>query len=112
LDIIETDDLSRNARERGAQAIAAVNSLNSPFVRSVRGKGLLIGIELDADRFAPHVAPGSTPALELTNRLIAEGLLVPPAGPNVIRWLPPLNVSSDEIDRAAEKLGSALAKIR
>jgi 4-aminobutyrate aminotransferase-like enzyme len=59
---------------------------------------LLIGIALD-----PALVPtpeGKTPALVVVNQLMERGLLVPPAGPNAFRLLPPLNVTDAEIDEA------------
>ena len=40
--------------------------------------------------------------------LIKKGLLVPPAGPEIVRLLPPLNVSADEIDQALQLIKEAL----
>ena len=64
----------------------------------MRGLGLLLGIGLDPTRIP--TPEGKTPALAVVNRLMENGLLVPPAGPNTIRLLPPLNVTDAEIDEA------------
>jgi acetylornithine aminotransferase/acetylornithine/N-succinyldiaminopimelate aminotransferase len=107
-DTIEKEDLLANARERGEQLRTAVSKL--PLVREVRGAGLLLGAEV-AD-FAPNQGEEGTPALRLTKRLIAAGLLVVPAGDNTIRLLPPLNVTATECDEAVAILGRVLADCR
>jgi acetylornithine aminotransferase/acetylornithine/N-succinyldiaminopimelate aminotransferase len=107
-DTIEKEDLLANARERGEQLRAAVGKL--PLVREVRGAGLLLGAEV-AD-FAPNQGEEGTPALRLTKRLIAAGLLVVPAGDNTIRLLPPLNVTAAECDEAVAILSRVLEDCR
>jgi 4-aminobutyrate aminotransferase-like enzyme len=64
----------------------------------VRGSGLLLGVALDPARIP--TPEGKTPALVVVNKLMEHGLLVPPAGPNTFRLLPPLNVTEAEIDEA------------
>jgi len=104
-DTIEKEDLLANARARGEQLRTAVAKL--PLVREVRGAGLLLGVEI-AD-FTPHQGEEGTPALRLTKRLIAAGLLVVPAGDTTIRLLPPLNVTEAECGEAVEILRGVLA---
>jgi acetylornithine/succinyldiaminopimelate/putrescine aminotransferase len=104
-DTIEKEDLLANARERGAQLRKAAENL--PLVREVRGAGLLLGVEVED--FAPLKGEEGTPALRLTKRLIAAGLLVVPAGEQTIRLLPPLNVSAGECDEAIQILRDVLS---
>jgi predicted acetylornithine/succinylornithine family transaminase len=115
LDAIEEEDLCNNARVRGAQALTEIHAMRSDFIKCTRGCGLLIGIELNEAAFTPLMAscpPSMTPAVFLANRLIDDGLLVPPAGPDVIRWLPPLTVTQAEIHEGAQKLRSALDSLK
>ena len=104
-DTIEKENLLAHARERGAQLRKAAEKL--PLVREVRGAGLLLGVEVEG--FAPLESEEGTPALRLTKRLIAAGLLVVPAGEQTIRLLPPLNVSADECDEAIQILRDVLS---
>ena len=104
-DTIEAENLLANARERGEQLRKGARTL--PLVREARGAGLLIGLEIDD--FAPEHEETGTPALRLTLRLIKAGLLVVPAGEQVIRLLPPLNVASAECDEALRILRDVLA---
>jgi acetylornithine/N-succinyldiaminopimelate aminotransferase len=58
----------------------------------------LLGIGLDVTKFA--VPAGKLPAAYVCGKLLEAGLLVPPAGPETIRLLPPLNVTDAEVDEA------------
>jgi predicted acetylornithine/succinylornithine family transaminase len=77
-----------------------------PCIAEVRGSGLLLGIALDPAHIA--VPEGMSPALAVVSMLMKNGLLVPAAGPDTIRLLPPLNVTSDEIDEALAILEATL----
>ncbi len=87
-----------NVRARAAQVRELVADWEHPLVREVRGLGLLIGIGLDTARMA--VPEGRLPSIHLSSELLAKGLLAPPAGPETLRLLPPLNVSEAEVDEA------------
>jgi len=67
------------------------------FIKNVRGKGLIIGMEVDA------------PVADIVGRCLAEGLLVIGAGDNVLRLLPPLTVTEAEADEMAGILSKVLA---
>ena len=105
-DTIEGEELLANARQRGQQLREGAKSL--PLVREARGAGLLVGLEISD--FAPAEGESGTPALRLTLRLIKAGLLVVPAGEQVIRLLPPLNVTAEECDEALRILLGVLAQ--
>ncbi|MEI7955479.1 MAG: acetylornithine transaminase [Verrucomicrobiota bacterium] len=98
LEEIRSQDLAANARRQEARIRQTIGSWQLPVVTGVRGLGLLLGIGLDPTRIP--TPEGKTPALAVVNRLMENGLLVPPAGPNTIRLLPPLNVTDAEIDEA------------
>ncbi len=109
-DTIEKESLLANAVERGAQLRASIAALGSPLVRAVRGAGLLLGVELAPFRWSDDNRDGAKPAaLRFSLRAIEQGLLVVPAGENVIRLLPPLNVTAAECDEATALLRDVLA---
>lgn len=113
-DVIEEEDLLANAAAMGALAKELLGNLKSPWIKEIRGVGLMIGLELDAAALANHGAfAGSDrpPALQLVDRLQAAGLLSVPSGTHILRWLPPLNVSREEVVRAVEILGAVLAAL-
>ena len=88
------DDLLARVRERGAELTAGLAAL--PAVRAVRGRGLLVGAELDR------------PVGPVVDACREQGLLVLSAGPDVLRLTPPLVVSSDEVRQALLTIESVL----
>ncbi len=112
LSIIEEEGLLENARAQGAYAKAAIEGIASPLIKEVRGVGLLIAFELVPD-FAEKVAlpAGRTPSLHVVIKLHEAGLLTVPAQSHAVRWLPPLNVTAAEIDRAAAILREVLSAL-
>ncbi len=88
-----------DVRRRGEQLGALLNGLArelGPVVREVRGRGLMWGIEIEEGAGA------------VVKRLRDLGLLTVPAGSNVVRLLPPLTVSEQEIERAVGILRTGL----
>jgi predicted acetylornithine/succinylornithine family transaminase len=111
LRIIEEENLLENALTLGAYATESILALASPLIAEVRGLGLMLGIELVAD-FPARANTGSRPpSLWMVDRLHEAGLLTVPAGASAIRWLPPLNVTRDEVTQAVEILAGVLAQI-
>jgi acetylornithine/succinyldiaminopimelate/putrescine aminotransferase len=95
---IREKELAAHALLMEVRIRETIRSWKLPVITEVRGSGLLLGIGLD-----PAIIPtpeGKTPALVVVSKLMEHGLLVPPAGPNTIRLLPPLNVTEDQIDEA------------
>jgi len=71
-----------------------------PVIKQVRGRGLLIGVEV------------STPAAPIVDACRDAGLLVLSAGEKVVRLVPPLIVESADIRRAIDVLETVLAKVK
>lgn len=95
LDVIEREGLLEQVRVQGLAWLSELRQLAREFpaqVLGVRGVGYLVGLQLASDP-APYVAA-----------LREQGLLVPGAGNNVFRLLPPLNVTRDELGRSVEAL--------
>jgi 4-aminobutyrate aminotransferase len=110
LDYLERHDLQTNARVVGAQLMAGLQEIAAgmPMVGDVRGKGLMIGIEL--------VEPGSkvpapTAAAQAMEEIRSRGLLVGKGGlhGNVLRIAPPLTLTAAEADEGLAILRDALA---
>jgi len=89
------DELLANVVARGAQLADGLRQL--PRVRQVRGRGLMIGARLDGD------------AASAVDGCRERGLLALSAGPDVLRFLPPLVVDAGEVDEALAVLGDLLA---
>jgi acetylornithine/LysW-gamma-L-lysine aminotransferase len=90
-------DLPSNARERGSQLMAGLRSIRSERIREVRGLGLIVGIELKENA-------GST-----IKALQDEGVLTLGAGPTVVRFLPPLVITAEQIDRVVAATAKVLS---
>lgn len=98
LEVIETLDLPTQAATRGAYALQRLRSDVLPLagVRSVRGLGLMLGIELK-ERVTP-----------VLQHLQARGILALPAGSTVLRLLPPLTITPDELDQVVDAVADVL----
>ncbi|MFG2194384.1 aspartate aminotransferase family protein [Streptomyces sp. NPDC048639] len=108
--IFQRDDVLGNVRRRGDQTATRLAELkDQPWVREVRGRGLMWGIEL-AD---PHDGrPAGELAADVQARALRRGLIVELGGRDdgVVRMLPPLNVPAEVIDIACTILVEAIAE--
>lgn len=97
LDVIEEEELVQNAAEVGEYLIGKLRSENLPHVVDVRGRGLMIGIELDQ------------PYKEIRTRLVKEQhCFTGCSGTNVIRLLPPLCMTKADADDFISRFKEAL----
>lgn len=76
-----------------------------PQIETIRGKGLMLGFVLNTNQFNDVEGPAS---IFMVKKLMDAGLLTVPSGTDVVRWLPPLNVTRDEIDAAFDLMESVL----
>lgn len=114
LDIVEAEDLPGNAAKVGAELIGKLQPLSERFdvVGEVRGKGLMIALDLVADkRTRQPLDPAAGHAARIADAARAEGVLVRPVG-NKIILSPPLTLSSDEAGMIAAALETALQTCR
>ena len=98
LEEFEARGLIQNAAEVGAYFQDQLRALNAPQIRSVRGLGLMIGVE-----FKSKVAP-------IVAALRDAGVLTINAGATVIRFVPPLIITKEEVDEVVRRLGGVLAR--
>ncbi len=75
--------------QKGEYIKDKIKSWNIPFVKDIRGKGLMIGIQIEE-----NIKP-----LDVEIKCLQEGLCVATAGSDVVRFLPPLTISKKEIDK-------------
>lgn len=102
LDVIEEEDLVARARVTGEHLRRGLLSLveRHPLAAEVRGRGLLLALQLSADA-----------AREVTTGALSRGLLVNDVTPSAVRLCPPLVVGEGECDEAVEVLDGVLASM-
>lgn len=103
---LEQDRLLQNVQERGEQlrkGLRAIAAKYPQLIAEVRGWGLINGMELQPE----------TPltSIEIVKTAMEQGVLLVPAGPKVVRFVPPLIVSAEEIDRAVAEVEKAIASL-
>lgn len=108
IEAIEEDKMLANAKIRGEQFILALKQMQQEhsFMGQVRGLGLMIGIEFrDADG-----QPNKEAAKAVQKKAFEQGMILLTCGPwdNTVRVIPPLNVSSNEVEEALCIIDSAL----
>ena len=93
------DGVLAHARARGEQLAQRLHGLEDrhPVVRGVRGRGLLRGLELHREIAPDVVAAG-----------LRHGVLLNAVRPDVVRMMPPLTISAEEVDAGVERLEAAL----
>jgi len=100
LDVTVDEKLPERSHELGEYFMGALRDLNSPHVKEVRGKGLLIGVEIKKE---------SGVARPFCENLMNEGLLCKETHESVVRFAPPLVIEREEIDWAMERIRKVLA---
>ena len=103
---LEQENILQNVQQRGEQLRTRLRAIAFKYphlIEEVRGWGLINGMELKADIELTSV--------DVVKEAMAQGLLLVPAGPKVIRFVPPLIVSAEEIDQAAQGVENAIAAV-
>jgi len=111
LDVIDEEDIQRNARERGRQLKAGLTRLqrNYPVIGDVRGMGLMLGVELVRDRGTKE--PSKAAALDVLEAAREHGLLIGKGGldGNILRIKPPMCITAADVEFALDVLDRAFA---
>ena len=109
LEVIERDRLVENAAQVGAHALSRLQELQRKhaLIGDVRGRGLLIGIELVEDRGTK--VPAKAAAERVLYRALSRGLSFKTTMGNVLTWTPPLIVTQSQMDWAIDLLDECLA---
>lgn len=98
LRVLVEEGMIDNARDMGDYFIERLRQISSPLIKEVRGKGLLIGIEL---------VPEAGGARRFCERLKEDGVLCKETHENTIRFAPPLIIQKQQIDWVVERVESA-----
>jgi acetylornithine/N-succinyldiaminopimelate aminotransferase len=102
LDVVMADGFLDQVKQNALllkQRLAELKDRHSSVIAEVRGEGLLIGL-----RMVPPVSA-------MVDELRAEKMLVPAAGDNVVRLLPPLIIGEEEISEAVSRIDRACARL-
>jgi len=110
LEVIEREGLVENAARVGAHALARLQEMKQrhPLIGDVRGRGLLLGIDLVDDRASKAPAPEA--ADRVLYRALARGLSFKTTMGNVLTLTPPLTTSVVQMDRALDIVEACLAE--
>ena len=102
LDVLFEEKLIERSAELGAWLLAELQDLRSHIVSDVRGRGLFVGIEIDA-RY--------TTARPVVDRLLARGILSKDTHGTVVRIAPPLNIPRDDLEWAVREIRAVFREL-
>ena len=102
LEVLEEENLAQHAQVMGAMLMDRLRALRHPAIRDIRGRGLLIGMELD---------PAHISARDFCERLMARGILSKDTHGTVVRLAPPLIIDEQEIGIAVAGFAAILEDI-
>ncbi|MFM7371858.1 MAG: aminotransferase class III-fold pyridoxal phosphate-dependent enzyme, partial [Sphaerospermopsis kisseleviana] len=103
---LEKENILENVQEQGAHLREGLKMIARKYphhISEVRGWGLINGMEIKED--------SSLTAADVVKAAIDEGLLLVPASPKVVRFVPPLIVTDTDINQALHTVEKALAKV-
>jgi 4-aminobutyrate aminotransferase len=111
LEVFEREHVIENAQQKGAELMRRLGELqkNTPAIGEVRGLGLMIGVEL-VDK---HGKPDKHAQKQIRQVCLDSGLVILSCGTddNVLRLVPPLNISEQELNEGWEILSAAFAEV-
>ena len=113
MEVIQRDKLADNARAVGIFLKGELERVTAQFpsvIKTVRGLGLLLGLEL-VPGISAFAQSDRAASIQFTTRLHEAGLLAIPAGNHVMRLLPPLNLSRREAEEGIQIIESVVAKL-
>jgi acetylornithine/N-succinyldiaminopimelate aminotransferase len=100
LEAIEEENLLQKAEEKGEWLKAQISALREPAIREIRGQGLMIGVEFDFE-----TGP-------LVKRMMELGVLANATAGNVLRLVPPLTISYEEMKQLVVVLEKCISEIK
>ncbi|MFP4321401.1 MAG: aspartate aminotransferase family protein [Anaerolineales bacterium] len=99
LERVSQPSFLQHVRDTGDYLAERLEEINSPHIQEVRGRGLMLGAQLNI------------PAADIVGKGYAHGLLTVNAGPNVLRLIPPLIMQSADVDDAIHRLTSVFSEV-
>lgn len=114
-EVIEREMLETQARKLGDWMLNELKRLAEVYpavVKNARGLGLMMGLELvEKEKIPAFASSEKTAAVQFTNRLHAAGVMVVPAGTQVLRLLPPLNLTAGEAREGVSKIEEVIKSL-
>src|SRR5271165_5295490 len=102
LAVLCDENLIERSAQLGKHLLSGLQTIDSPLIREIRGKGLFVGLEVDARRID---------ARSVVDRLLARGLVSKDTHGTVVRFAPPLVITRPEIDWAVEQVRTVFAEL-
>ncbi|MCL0079027.1 ornithine--oxo-acid transaminase [Dehalococcoidia bacterium] len=99
ISVLIDENMIENSAVMGEYFRSGLSDIKSPYIKEVRGRGLLIGVEL---------VPAAKGARRFCEKLLTQGLLCKETHENIIRFAPPLVITKEEIDWALERIEPVL----
>jgi 4-aminobutyrate aminotransferase len=111
IDVIKEEKLLENATRQGTYLMKRLKEMQQKYqvIGDVRGKGLMIGVELVKDQETKQ--PAAEEALDVMNKCFKRGLAIITAGKNMMRFAPPLIITHETIDAGLEVFESAVKEV-
>lgn len=100
LDVIEEEDLTAQAREKGEWFGKKIQQLGEDSIKKIKGKGLMIGLEFDFE------------TKPLVMEMLEMGVIANATANNVLRIVPPLNISYEDLQSIIDTMVKAIEKVK
>ena len=101
LQVLMEEEMIENSARMGEYFLSELKKINSPVIKEIRGKGLMIAIELKKE--------SQITARQICERLLEKGILCKDTHSYTIRFAPPLIIKKDEVDFVVNKIMEALS---
>jgi ornithine--oxo-acid transaminase len=95
ISVLGEEKLPQRSKELGAYFMKKLRSLDTPFIKDIRGRGLFIGVEID---------PAKATARAVCEELLRNSILSKETHDTVVRFAPPLIITKEELDWAFERI--------
>jgi ornithine--oxo-acid transaminase len=102
IDVLFDEGLIERSATQGAYLLGRLQTLESPLIRDIRGKGMFVGVEVDRERID---------ARDVVDRLLARGILSKDTHGTVVRLTPPLTIDRETLDWAVEEVRAVFAEL-
>lgn len=100
IEVLEKENLISDAKEKGQWLMEQINGWDEPSIREVRGRGLMIGIEFNF------------PTKPLVEKMLSKRVLANATAENVLRLVPPLNISYEDLDTVLKVIQESIQEIK